>query len=292
VVSKAGCVLITAATGTVGSTLVRLLADNGTPVRALSRRPPPSAKVMDAVETVVADLRDADAMARALVGVERLFLATPLEKGMAAVAARVAEQACRAGVRQVVRLSAFGAGDGTPTRLGAIHGQTEECIRRLTVPWVFLRPNAFMQNTVAQFADSIRRFASLRAPQGEGRVSAIDARDVAAVAARVLSQDPTGSGCFELTGAQALSNHDIAAVFTRVLGRDIRYVDTQAGETRAMLLEQGMSEWLTDIIMELYALSARNGAARVSPDVENLLGRPPVSFECFATDYAETFLTR
>lgn len=282
-------VLVTAATGTVGSALVTMLADRNVRVRALSRRGACHAARRDGIETFNADLRDSDAMASALAGVDRLFLATPLEEDMAVVAVRVAEQACRAGVRQVVRLSAYGAGDGASTRLGAIHAQTEHALGRFAVPAVILRPNAFMQNTLAQFAASIRCSDSFRAPQGTGRVSVIDARDIAAVAARVLTRDSPLGGCFELTGARALSNYDMAAVLSRVLGRDIRYIDSEPGQMRDALGAQGLSAWLTDIVMELFDLSAQGGAARISADVEKLLGRPPIDFETFAADHAAAF---
>ena len=286
--SEAETVLVTGATGTVGGVLARLLAHNGVAVRAVSRRglsPDPKAKGIDARAV---DLRDRQAVAAALTGVQRVFLATPLEEDMAAVAARVVEQACRAGVRQVVRLSAFGAGGGA-TRLAAIHTQTEECLRGSGIPWVCLRPNAFMQNIINNFADSIRRQSSFRAPQGDGRVSVIDARDIAAVAARMLTQSPPTIGCFDLTGPEALSNHDIAGVLTRVLGRPIDYLDTPPGGTRAALRAAGLSRWLTDIVMELYELSARGGAARVSSQVSELLGRPPIAFRQFAADHADAF---
>ncbi len=282
-------VLVTGASGTVGSVLVSLLADRGVSVRAASRRGLLPDGLAGRVDAARVDLRDPRAVAKTLAGVDRLFLCTPLEEDMAGVAARVVAQACQAGVGQIVRLSAFGAGGGGKTRLAAIHEHTEECLRGAGVPWVFLRPNAFMQNTIGHFADSIRRYGSFRAPQGSGRVSAVDARDVAAVAARVLTQSPPVNGCFDLTGSEALSNHDIAAALGRVLGREIRYFDTEPGETRATLLAQGLSPWLTDIIMELYDLSSRDGAARVSPDVAAVLGRAPTLFEAFAADCAFHF---
>jgi uncharacterized protein YbjT (DUF2867 family) len=287
--SAAATVLVTGATGTVGSVLVSLLASRGVAVRAVSRGGLVPDGIAEGIDARRADLRDPRAVAQVLAGVDRVFLATPLEEDMAGVAARVVEQACRAGVRQVVRLSAFGAGGGANTRLAAIHRHTEECLRRAGVSWVFLRPNAFMQNTIGHFADSIRRYGSFRAPQGSGRVSAVDARDVAAVAARVLTQSLPASACFDLTGPQALSNHDIAAVLGRVLGREIRYVDSEPGETRAALLAQGLSVWLTDIVMELYDLSRRDGAARITPDVAAVLGRAPTPFRVFAADYADRF---
>lgn len=287
--SDSETVLVTGASGTVGSTLVSLLADQGVCVRAASRRGGLPGRGGASALGVQVELRDPQSVADALVGVDRVFLCTPLEEDMADVASRVVTQACQAGVRQIVRLSAFGAGAGGKTRLAAIHEETEECIRRAGVPWVFLRPNAFMQNTVAHFADSIRRFGTFRAPQGAGRVSAVDARDIAAVAAEVLMRSPSDDACYDLTGDEALSNQDIAATIGRLLGREVQYVDTEPGETRATLLAQGLSEWLTDIVMELYDLSSRGGAARVSPDVAVLLGRAPTAFEDFAADYAAHF---
>jgi uncharacterized protein YbjT (DUF2867 family) len=286
--SEAETVLVTGATGTVGSVVARLLADDGVPVRAVSRRglsPDPEANGIDARAV---DLRDRQDVAQALIGVQRVFLATPLEEDMAAVAARVVEQARRAGVEQIVRLSAFGAGDGV-TRLAVIHRHTEECLRASGIPWVSLRPNAFMQNTINDFAHGIRRHNCFRAPQGGGRVSIIDARDIAAVAARLLTQSPPVTGVFDLTGPEALSNHDLAAVLSRVLGRTVDYLDTPPGETRATLHAAGLSPWLTDIVMELYALSARGGAARVSAQVSELLGRPPIAFQQFAAEHADSF---
>ena len=288
-VADSGIVLVTGATGSVGSGLIPLLAAGGVPVRALSRRGLASKRASPGIEALSVDLRDSVATAAALVGVERLFLVTPLEEDMAAVAQRVIEQAGAAGVRQVVRLSAFGAGGEAPTRLAAIHAQTEEVLHKSGIPFASLRPNAFMQNTVSQFADSIRRRGRFEAPQGGGRVSVIDTRDVAAVAAHLLMRSPPPTGCFELTGPAALSNYAIAEAFSRVLGREIEYVDSDAGETRAALLSQGLSAWLTDIIMELYALSARGAAARVTPDVAQVLGRAATSFEDFAAEHADRF---
>ena len=197
--SGVGTVLVTGATGTVGRALVPLLAGKGVAVRALSRGGLPMDAMAEGVDSVPADLRDTQAVAEALVGVQRLFLATPLEEDMANLSARVVEQADRAGVEQVVRLSAFGAGGGAATQLADIHQQTEDCLRRIGLPFVSLRPNAFMQNTIGQFADSIRRHGSFRAPQAHGRVSVVDARDIAAVAAHVLTQFPPTTACFDLT---------------------------------------------------------------------------------------------
>lgn len=81
----------------------------------------------------------------------------------------------------------------------------------------------------------------------------------------------------------------MAGVLSRVLGHSVDYLDTPSGETRATLLAAGVSPWLTDIVMELYESSARGGAARVSAQVSELLGRPPIAFRQFAAGHADAF---
>ena len=242
------------------------------------------------IEPCALELRDARACADALAGVRRLFLLTPLEEDMAAVAARLVEQAVHAGVEYVVRLSAFGAGEPPRTRLGAVHRETERALERSGMAFASLRPNAFMQNFATQLAGSIRAQNVFRACQSEGRVSLVDARDVAEIAATLLRTGRVVEGAFELTGPEALSYREAAAVLSKVLGRTIEYLDEPAAQVRASLLAAGLSPWLVEIVMELYALSAAGGAERVSVDSARLLGRAPRSFEAFVRDHAEAFI--
>lgn len=277
-------ILVLGATGTVGSALVHRLAGYGVAIRAAARHPAPADSPL--IEPCRLDLRDWRACARALEGVARLFLLTPLEEDMAAVAARLLDQAVAAGVAYVVRLSALGAGSPPLTRLGALHRETEQVLEETGIAFASLRPNAFMQNFVTQLGAGIRGQDAFHGCQGEGRVSLVDARDIADIAASLLARDEDIVGAFDLTGPEALSNHEAAMVLSRVLGRAIEYVDDSARTLRASLLDVGVSPWLLDIVMELYALSAAGGAARVSADTARLLGRPPTGFEAFVGDHA------
>ncbi|MDX1434572.1 MAG: NAD(P)H-binding protein, partial [Gammaproteobacteria bacterium] len=240
--SAPGPVLVLGATGTVGSVVVERLAASGVAVRAASRRPRTPAP--PGVAPLALDLRDPRAVAGALSGARRLLLLTPLEEDMTAIAARVIEQAADAGVEYAVRLSAFGAGEPPLTRLGAVHRETERALETSGIAFAALRPNAFMQNFVTQLAPAIRDGDAFRACQGEGRVSMVDARDVAEIAASMLTSDQPAVGAFELTGPVALSYDDAAAVLSGVLGRPIAYHDEPVDHTRTALLATGLSPWL------------------------------------------------
>jgi uncharacterized protein YbjT (DUF2867 family) len=281
-------VLVTGASGTVGSALVAELARAGVPVRA-GARDPTRIVAGDNVQTVRLDLRDAASVEVSLVGVQRVFLLTPLEEDMVVAAERFLGQARVAGVSRVVRLSVFGAGDQPTMGLAGIHRHTERVLESCGIPWASLRPNAFMQNCVSYFAESIRRTGMFHAPQGDGRVSVVDVRDIAAAAAKLLTDSESPSRSYELTGPEALSNQEIAATLSTVLGRTITYVDCSPDDARGAMLDNGMSPWLVEILMELYALSASGGAARVSPDLGALLGRGPTPFRRFAEDHADAF---
>jgi len=274
-------ILVTGATGTVGSEVLARLRAGDVVVRAGSRaceQPAPG------VEWTALDFSKPQSFAPALDGVQQVFLLTPLEEGMSDAACALVERAVAEGVRHIVRLSAFGTGRDPVTKLGRVHAQVESCIRRSGVRWTFLRPNSFMQNYANHVGHEIRAHDRFQMPQGEGAVSVVDTRDIAAVAVQTLITPIAASRALELTGPEALSNERIARILSSVTGREIRYLDISQTRAREMMREAGMSSWLVEIIAELYALSRAGAAARVTSAVGDLLGRPPTAFLQFATD--------
>lgn len=281
-------VLVTGAAGKVGREVVKQLAARGEHVRA-------GVRVVDhphgtgGTDYVHLDFGEPRTMQRACVGIEYLLLFTPLEEHMVSVATALIEHARAAGVKHVVRLSAMGAGTLPTLKLGRLHRAVEEVIEASGLTYTFLRPNAFMQNYLADFGESIRARSAFLAPQGTGRVSLIDVRDVAAVAVAVL-----GDGChvgkaYELTGPEALSNAEVAEILSQVTGRRITYTDLPVAAAQRRFAAQGIPSWLVEVIMDLYALSREGGAAYVSPAVAEILGRQPHTFRQFARDHAGHF---
>ena len=204
-------------------------------------------------------------------------------------AALLVERAQAHGVKHLVRLSALGVDYPRKITLGRVHGEVERILRGSGIDCTFLRPNSFMQNFVTYWGDSIRRQNAFYIPQGQGRVSIIDARDIADVAVVALTQDGHAGKSYELTGPEALSNYDIAKTLSAVLGREISYRDIPPEDARGALIAQGMNEWMVKVILELFEMSASDEAAEVTGDVERLIGRPPIRFEDFARDFSHAF---
>lgn len=282
-------VLVTGATGTVGREVVTRLAVEGVEVRAAARHPQMLALPEELVETMAMDLRNPADLDRALEDVEQIFYLSPLDETMVEHAALTVERAQAQGVRRLVRLSALGVESRRKITLAKVHGEVERLIRGSGMEWTFLRPNAFMQNFITYWGDSIRKENAFFIPQGQGRVSIIDARDIADVAVVAITEASHAGKVYELTGPEALSNYDIARTLSAVLGREISYRDIPAEDARSALITQGMSEWMVNVILELFEMSAADEAAEVTDTVEQLTGKPPIRFESFVRDFRHAF---
>lgn len=178
-----GTVLVAGATGQIGTTLVGMLAERGVPVRAMVRT---AGAVVDEprADVVVADFDDPGSLATALDGVDALFLNTPSSERAAERQIRCADLAVAAGVQQLVLLSQLAAAEDSPVRFLRWHAAVERHVRGLDLEVVALRPNLFLQGLLAM-RGAIEDHGVLGAPIGDARVSMVDTRDIAAVAATV-----------------------------------------------------------------------------------------------------------
>ena len=212
-----------------------------------------------------------------------MFLVGPVAPNLVELESNATEEIRRAGVHHLVKLSAMGTRAATFPRQ---HAASEDHIRQTGVPWTFLRPNGFMQNMVIYNAATVRGQNAFYGSTGDGSVSHVDMRDVAALAVRVLTEDGHAGRTYTLTGPEALSNSRIAEILSAVLGRSIRYVNLSPDEMKQALLGAGTPEWNANGILDLEALYRAGGASAVSEDVELVLGRRPIAYEQFARDYA------
>lgn len=282
-------ILVTGATGNVGRALLGEL-EGRRGVRALVRtEESASALRRRGFEAVVGTFEDRGSLLRAAAGVERLFLLSPPgADDMAAAQAAVVDAAAEAGVRHVVKLSSIGADEAAEARIIRAHRQIEARIQASGLAWTHLRPHWFMQNELGQ-AEGVARERTFYAPD-VGRISMIDARDVAAAAARVLIEDGHENRSYLLTGPQAISYADVAATYARVLGIDVAWTEVTLEQARDSMLEAGLPEVLAGGFSEIMARYRQGGVtAAVSQDAERLLGRPPRSFERFVRDHAQGF---
>ena len=286
----ANTILVTGATGTVGSILVEKLASAGQPARALVR----SGKKAEGIEklgikTVIGDLAQPETLKPALEGIEKVFLLSAPDPQQAELQSNLIKAAKVAGVQHIVKLSAFGVGSGLEAiSLGRLHRDTEEEIERSGIAYTHLRPNGFMQNSL-MFAGTMRAQGVFYASLGDAKVSYVDARDVAAVAFSALTQNGHEGKAYEITGPVALSYAEVARELSAALGRDVKYVNVPVDTAREAMVGMGMQEWLANALVQLFELYKNGGAERVTDDVTRVAGREPITFSQFARDYATAF---
>lgn len=284
---QAGPILVTGATGNTGRAIVDALAERGAPVRAMVRTEADRSKLRAGVEVVVADFEDAAAVAAALDGAERAYLVTPSAERAEEQQKRFADLAARAGTRHLVVLSQLGAREHSPVRFLQYHAAVEQHVRDIGIGYTFLRPNLYFQGLLT-FARSISTEGTFFAPIGDAAVSAVDVRDIAAVAAAALTQAGHEGASYTLTGPEAITHSQIAAALTAALGRTVRFVDVPP-ETFADSIRGLLPPWQADGLLEDYAHYRRGEAAQVSPVVAEITGTAPRSIEQFARDYAAAF---
>ena len=283
-------ILVTGGTGTSGREIIGELQRIGaTGVRALVRDTSKASFIRDAgFELVEGDFERPETLNAALEGVERALLLTPPSPQTFNQQRSFVEAARRAGVRHVVKFSAFGADASAPEGFGKWHGQAEDFLKSSGLAWTMLRPNFFMQNLLGQ----ARQIASQRViyqPVGDAKASFIDVRDIASVAARALTEDGHEGKTYVLTGPEALSYYDVAAKLSEATGKSVTYVAITPAQFREGALASGLPEWLVGALERLNEIFASGHAAEVTDDVRRVAGKEPITFDRFAHDHAQAF---
>lgn len=280
-------ILVTGSTGNVGSQVVQQLIASGVTPRVAVRSISKAESLKKAgAEPVEMDLDRPETVQSALTGVDKVFLVSPFVPNMVELTAILIEAAKRANVQQIVKLSAL-AQPGIA--LSKWHLEMENAIASSGISFTFLRPNGFMQNFVNAMAETIKSDNAFYLNAGDGKVSFVDTRDIASVAVAALITSGHEGQSYTITGSQALSHAESASILSQVLGRTINYVDVPEDVVRQGMQGAGMPEPTVNALLELYAIYKAGQAATVSPVVEQVTGKQPISFEQFAKDYAEVW---
>lgn len=283
-------VLVTGATGGIGAELVRLLVAAGEPVRAMCRRPEQFDGLRAAgAEPVLADFDDEGSLRTAMTGCDRVFLLTApspqqLKQEKRAIAAAVA-----AGVRKVVRVSASDSNTTTGVPWARAHAFADAALAATDLDWTVLRPSAFLQN-LAGSAPTIRR-GLLPQTTGRGALAWIDSRDVAEVAARVLTTPGHARATYFLTGPEPLTMTEVAERTGRSLGHPVRFLQIPSLVFLLLVRFAGrQSWWMSRGLRVQFAGVVRPGHDNdVTHEVERLLGRPPRRLEDYLRDHEQVF---
>ena len=281
-------VLVTGATGNVGSGLVPALRAAGIDVRALVHSEDKALALRSqGVNTIVADMERPETLRDAVWGTDKVYLISDNSSQGAQKAKNVIDAAKDAGSPHIVRQAAF----GTPkSRIVQQHIEVEEYLRSSGLPYTLLKPTFFMQGTLMMAAPTVASDGVIYVPFGDGKLGMIDIRDIVDSAVAVLGQNGLHEGKeYTLTGPQSISFHDVASTLSSTLGKKVSYVNVPLDAAKQAMTGMGMLEWTADGYVELMEGFSQNFADRTTPDVQQLTGHPPRSFQQFAQDFRRAF---
>ncbi|MFJ7217728.1 NmrA family NAD(P)-binding protein [Amycolatopsis sp. NPDC098790] len=270
-------VLVLGATGRTGSRAVSGLTARGLQVRTAAR----------SGADVRFDWNDVGTHAPALAGVDRLYLVSPLLRtDYAADVSAFLDKAQAAGVRHVTYLSAYGI-EAAPADV-APRAVELDLMGRDDLGWSILRPAWFMQNFSDLFLKPVD--GAIIAPTGDGTEAFVDAEDIAAVAVETLA-DPRAhnGGEYAITGPEALTVADVAAIIGDAAGQDVKHVDLDREAWVAGAVANGVPAAYGEVLRELTETIATGRGARPNDVVEKVTGRPPRSFKEFAARTASVW---
>jgi uncharacterized protein YbjT (DUF2867 family) len=285
-----GKILVTGATGNVGSAVLGNLGTTDVDLRALAHDESKARSLKDrGVEAVVGELLEPETLIPALEGVSTVLLITPIHPEQVTQATNVIEAAKESGNDpRIVRLSVHQASHEAPSRNSRQHAQIEDELRSSGLPYTLLRPQSFMQNTLVT-ARTVASEGKIYQPFKDGKLGMIDAWDIGEVAAKVLTEEGHEGAVYTLTGPAAISFYEVAEALSEVLGKEVRYVDISLEDAKRAMLNMGLSEWRADVLIE-YAKAHSEGYSNfTTQDVEQLTGQPATSYKEFATDFERVF---
>jgi uncharacterized protein YbjT (DUF2867 family) len=297
-------ILVTGATGTVGSEVVKQLLsakrerkEEDVTIKAAARSANDSIYRNSGVRAIELDYNKPDTLSAALRGVDKLFLLTPFQPNMVDLTSNLVNEAKNAGVKHIIKQSVLGADAEqaiTPSRL---HRQAEKIIEESGIPFTFLRPNFFMQNFVTFYSNFIKTQGAFYVPAGDAKATFVDVRDIAAVAVQALSGSHNSKNgeskhtgkAYDITGGEALSYGEAAEILSKELGKKVNYVNISDEDARKGMRDMGADEWTINSMIELFGVTRAGYLSEISPAVEQVTGRKPIAFSEFARDYAQAF---
>ena len=282
--------LITGATGSVGTQLVQNLVNANISFRALVRNNDQGDLMagLPQAEVAVGDLSDSKSLEQALQGIEKAFLLTNSSEYAEELQLNFVNAAYKAGVKHIVKLSQLAADKDSPVRFLRYHAAVENRIKELGMDYTFLRPNLFMQGLIA-FGHSIKHEGKFYGSLGNATVSAVDIRDIAGVAAKALTETGHENKIYNITGRESLTHFQMAEILSRLLETEITYVDLNSEQMQGALTVAGFPEWQIGGLIEDYAHYARGEASEIFNTVHDITGIPAIGFEQFVQDHLKFF---
>jgi uncharacterized protein YbjT (DUF2867 family) len=281
-------ICVTGAGGTLSSELIKQLESANAPFRAahFSNEKAEAARARG-IDAVIIDYNRPEMLRAAFQGCDKLFLLGPNVLNQTQFELKAVEAAQAVGVQHVVKQSVMGV-DEEAFSLALVHRPIEKAIESSGLEWTFLRPNSFMQNVVTYMGETIKAEAAFYSASGEAKISHVDARDIAAVAVKALTEPDHEGKAYTLTGPEALTYNELANELSKVLGRPISHISLSPSNLKHGMLTEGMPEEIADRMLDLERYFREDQASRITNDIKQVTGHDPRRFAQYAPECASS----
>ena len=282
-------ILITGATGKTGSAAVQELSNRNIPFRVLIRNEDKLNQITDiGGEVIIGAIEDDAALNQAMEGVQKALVLLPNSEQQLFLEKKVVDAALEANVQHIVKMSSMEAVPEATSPIPKLHMQSENYIKNSGMNWTMIKPNFFMQNLLGS-GKTIVEQNKFFLPMGEGKAGMIHTKDVGTVIAKVLSEDGHEGQNYEVTGPEILSFHDVAEIFSKVLGKKVDYINVPIDEYKKTLSQFLTNQWHLDSVIDLFKDIAEGGIEDKTDTFEDLIGKSPCSLEQFIQEYSFVF---
>jgi uncharacterized protein YbjT (DUF2867 family) len=275
-------ILVTGATGKIGSSLIQRLAAHNVTIRAFIRDTEKAKQFSGkGVELIQGAFEDKRVVRNVVEDIDVLVLITSANPNAVEQAHNMLAAAKEAGVKKIVRISVFKAAADGPTDITRLHGHTDAEIQDSGLTYTILRPLFFMQNLFFIAADSLAKERKLYFGTSDAKLSMIDLRDIIDCAEQSIISDAFDNQIFTLTGPASIGFGDISTRLSNMLGYPIQYVSVPPAIVKQSIRSKGMGDWYAQVMEDLCKAYRENWGNVKTNDVERITGHAPRSIDTF-----------
>lgn len=279
-----GPFIVTGASGQLGRQVIdNLIAAGASPIIAISRSPEKLAELADkGVEARKGDFNDPSSLPAAFAGGKRLLIISTddLEPGKRLEAQKNAvAAAAKEGITHIVYTSLTNPVEESPITFSKDHSDTEALIRETGASYTILRNNLYTDLVLMGGGQSIAMGQHFAAA-GEGKTGYVTRADCARAAAAALMHE-TGSSVLDITGPEAVSQGDIAAILSEVSGKEIPYIPISTEELVQGMTGAGLPEPMAKVFASFDEAMAKDYLSVATDDLKNLTGQAGQSVRDF-----------
>lgn len=283
-------ILITTANGMFGRAVVTELLKKDVTLRLMVRDRNKCAIHDPKAEIVTADLDHPETLDAVMTGVDSVFLSSPMDPRLAEREITLVNMAKQSGVKQITRI--YGTVGHEGDILESQHLKVRDVIKESGIPQIMVSPGSVLETSLSSMKESIKYMRAIYGISGLGKVCMVALKDIAEVTALLMTSDGHEGKNYELSGPEAMDLYEVAARFTRTLGKKIIYVNLSEDQFARMLMK--FDKTLTRERLEVEVLChlrawGKGNASLVTDTIEKLLGRKATPIEGFITENRDLF---